>query len=1131
MANTFLDNKISSFIEDKFPEFVRTDHPQFVEFLRLYYQFMESAKITMSSVQAADNLLLENALTENFLLNEDGSKIYTEDSTYGAFIKGESVTGVTSGATSVILAEDNTNSVLYVEQNRFFQVGEAIVGSTTSARGVISKYQGNPVQNIQQLLEYVNIDKTISDFLDQFRDTYLTAIPNTLASGISKRNLVKNIRDLYRAKGTRKGHELFFRLLFAETPEIFYPTDNLLKISAGDWTSDTIIRVVATAGNPTNLTGQIITQDADNGLGADEATAVVESILSTQEGETTVYQLLLNLDTIDGTFVSGATISAIDNTDADQAITGIVQSIITEANVTDGGSVYTTSDLVSIASDQGEQAQIDIVDVGSGSLQEIIIDNPGSGYEVGTDLYFDNLNTEGSGASAKITAIGGGILFESGTVAADSTLSNSDHLIFEDATESGDAYTGNFIMLEKGAFATSFSNTGQPNEEATAWSTEFSEVIKVSTFNAGSGYEILPTVTSTTARIYWDTNAITTTGTFIQGETFTTNTSLSGIVGVLRHGNISVAKGTGTFLTGNVITGSTSGAVATLTSVTTHGTSGTFKAWSSSELGAIKGLEVSRFGTKFTTTPTLSLPVKMLVTRNVVGGSPVADVTLAGAFAIGDTIAGGTSGAEGTVTAWDNARQILSVKRTNTSVFSTGELLTRGGTTGYATLSRISQGTVAATVGTTGTTPGAYDSDKGKLSESLMKIQDSFYYQDFSYVVRVGSAIADWRGSVKKAVHPAGFAVFGEVSIATQVAAKITTPVTGITSDTPELASLFEAVLHTIVGRRLGTATDGTTLRTRTASQVGHKIGIKVGIQSITSPANSLTATVTTKNPHGIENGDFVQIYGVDDVASVDDNDNNYDGSYEVANVTTASFEITLASGKNNLASPAVVGESSQVLLVSPFDTSTRDVTMSAHYDIPITVEILSGFATLRKNRFGMGATKKTATRYLWGIDGFSDTSQTQQSELVYAYPGVTRRVKPHTAEDNVAAGSAGVYNSTYNYTNIQVGTHEQNVHMTLDQFADVRIDEIVRPSRTIDEDSYDGTIINLLAEDGIPLELESGFEIPTEASKLWNVPPPSYIRGVSVGTGEYITFDDNTTPPDFSDNTAPPSFDSESGT
>ena len=448
MANTFLDNKISSFIEDKFPEFVRSDHPHFVEFLRLYYQFMEAAKVTMSSVQAQDNLLLENALTENFLLNEDGSKFYSEDSTYGAFIKGETVTGATSGATSTILAEDNTNSVIYIEQNRFFQVKEAIVGATSGARGTISKYQGNPVQNIQQLLEYVNIDKTISDFLDQFRDTYLTSIPNTLASGVSKRNLVKNIRDLYRAKGTKKGHELFFRLLFDETPEIFYPTDNLLKTSGGDWTSDTIIRIIATEGDPNNLVGQVITQTEDVGLNAEASTAIVESVLTTQEGETTVYQLLLNLETIDGTFVQEATVSGIDNTDADQAIQGTVQIIITGASVVEGASVYTTSDLVSVTSDIGEQAKIDIVDVGSGSVQEIIIDNPGSGYEVGQELYFDNTNTEGSGASAKITGIGGALAPESGTVAANSTMSATDHIVFEEATEQNDAYTGNLMMFE-----------------------------------------------------------------------------------------------------------------------------------------------------------------------------------------------------------------------------------------------------------------------------------------------------------------------------------------------------------------------------------------------------------------------------------------------------------------------------------------------------------------------------------------------------------------------------------------------------------------------------------------------------------------------------------------------------------
>ena len=55
---------------------------------------------------------------------------------------------------------------------------------------------------------------------------------------------------------------------------------------------------------------------------------------------------------------------------------------------------------------------------------------------------------------------------------------------------------------------------------------------------------------------------------------------------------------------------------------------------------------------------------------------------------------------------------------------------------------------------------------------------------------------------------------------------------------------------------------------------------------------------------------------------------------------------------------------------------------------------------------------------------------------------------------------------------------------------------------------------------------------IPTTSGKLWNVPPPSYIRGVTgVGASAYNTWDDNTKPPSFDDNTSPPSFDAESGT
>ena len=176
---------------------------------------------------------------------------------------------------------------------------------------------------------------------------------------------------------------------------------------------------------------------------------------------------------------------------------------------------------------------------------------------------------------------------------------------------------------------------------------------------------------------------------------------------------------------------------------------------------------------------------------------------------------------------------------------------------------------------------------------------------------------------------------------------------------------------------------------------------------------------------------------------------------------------------------------------------------------------------------------RRQFTKYLWSVGATSDTTPQRQTLLNYAYPNSIRRKVPETGTDNVTGGSAGVYDTTMNYTTIQIGQHEINSQMTLESFADVRIDEIVRPSRIVDEDGYGNDTFNLLAEDGIPLEYEDneGHVIPEESGKLWNVPPPSYIRGVNISTGEYVSFDDNTSPPDFSDNTAPPSFDATSGT
>ena len=589
MASTFLDEKISSFIEDKFPEFVQKDHPVFVQFLKEYYKFLEAAKLTLTNPQEVDQILLENKLTTNFLANEeDGTRFVYENSPFGPFQKDEIVTGQTSGATATILAEDNNNNVLYIEANRHFEVGEIIVGATSGGSATLSKYQGNPVQNIQQLLQYTDVDKTVSDFLDHFRNSFLTAVPNTLATGVSKRKLVKSVRDLYRAKGSQKGHASFFRIMFDETPELTYPTENILKVSGGDWSSDTVLRILATENDPNNLVGQTISQTVNVSLDIPAASAAVESILQLQEGESTVYQLILNVDSITGTFIAGAEITGIDNSDPDVSIAGTVQPILVSAAVTAGASGYTTEDKVSIASATGQNAIISIIDVGSGEVGQVIIDNPGSGYTVGDPLYFDSTNTEGAGATAIVSCIDGAIAPEAGDVSAYG-MNLFDHIVLEDATEATDAYTGNQIQIESGTLA-SLSATG-----------EAGEVVNVTMFSRGSGYEKMPTITPATHRITYNQSALTTSGKFVAGETITNNATppITAIIATAIPGRITITKRTGAFATDQIITGSNSTAQATITGVTALGANATFLGWSTSGLGAISGVEVTNFGTGF----------------------------------------------------------------------------------------------------------------------------------------------------------------------------------------------------------------------------------------------------------------------------------------------------------------------------------------------------------------------------------------------------------------------------------------------------------------------------------------------------------------------------------------------------
>lgn len=110
-----------------------------------------------------------------------------------------------------------------------------------------------------------------------------------------------------------------------------------------------------------------------------------------------------------------------------------------------------------------------------------------------------------------------------------------------------------------------------------------------------------------------------------------------------------------------------------------------------------------------------------------------------------------------------------SLSSTSSTIGTILELTLTSGGSGYtsvptlnlANMSSGSNGVATAEIITgTFTYPGRYLNDDGHLS-SYNFLQDKEYYHGYSYVVRVGASINDYRKAVKELTHPAGLRLFG----------------------------------------------------------------------------------------------------------------------------------------------------------------------------------------------------------------------------------------------------------------------------------------------------------------------------------------------------------------------------------
>ena len=110
----------------------------------------------------------------------------------------------------------------------------------------------------------------------------------------------------------------------------------------------------------------------------------------------------------------------------------------------------------------------------------------------------------------------------------------------------------------------------------------------------------------------------------------------------------------------------------------------------------------------------------------------------------------------GTIDSFDSDRGLLRVKSV-TGSFVIDETLTSS-TSGTCKLKKLDVSTCYVNVVSVADTDGEFINERGKLSETTMRIQDSLYYQDFSYVIKSRSINCKrWRDAFKKTMHTLWF--------------------------------------------------------------------------------------------------------------------------------------------------------------------------------------------------------------------------------------------------------------------------------------------------------------------------------------------------------------------------------------
>lgn len=113
----------------------------------------------------------------------------------------------------------------------------------------------NPIWFSRNILNIKDVDNTLTNFLDYFQKKYVFGIPANVIT--NKRFLIKHILDVYRSKSSIEGYKLLFRIVYNEDLDVYLPGNDILRVSDGTWKEPKYIEI-SNVSNTENLIGKTI---------------------------------------------------------------------------------------------------------------------------------------------------------------------------------------------------------------------------------------------------------------------------------------------------------------------------------------------------------------------------------------------------------------------------------------------------------------------------------------------------------------------------------------------------------------------------------------------------------------------------------------------------------------------------------------------------------------------------------------------------------------------------------------------------------------------------------------------------------------------------------------------------------